>query len=189
MLLSLTAYAIIPLYTLMFVSGTNWFTSNLSVIGNWPDRRSAFFFLGIIIGLYYLIVLKRLLSCLPHRNLETGILYTAFSLLILAILTPYLPEAVPFQSFLHVAFAFTASLLLALSLYLILRNLSALSQASRRFLRPYRIFLAGIIAVSGVLLVIAGIISSALEIFFIIATTILVQRLYNHYPLISSEYH
>ena len=62
MLLSLTAYAVIPLYTIMFVSGTNWFTSNLSVIGSFPDRRAAFLFLGITIGLYYLIVLRRLLS-------------------------------------------------------------------------------------------------------------------------------
>ena len=185
MLLSLTAYAVIPLYTIMFVSGTNWFTSNLSVIGSFPDRRAAFLFMGITIGLYYLIVLRRLLSCLPHRNLETGLLYTAFFLLILAILTPYLPHAVPFQSFLHVAFAFTSSMLLALCLYLILRHLSALSQASRRFLRPYRVSMVMIIAVSGILLVIAGIISSALEIFFIIATTILVQRLYDHYPLLS----
>lgn len=182
MLLSLTAYALIPLYTLMFVSGTNWFTSNLSVIGSWPDRRMAFFFLGIIIGLYYLVVLRRLLSCLPRHNWETGILYAAFLLLLFAITTPYLPDSVPLQAFLHVVFAFSASVLLALCLYLILWRLSALSQASRRFLRPYRFSMTVITAVSAILLVIAGIISSALEIFFIIATTILVQKLYSRYP-------
>ena len=88
-MLSFIAYAVIPVYTLMFVSGTNWFTSNLSVIGSWPGRRTAFFFLGILIGLYYLVVLKRLLSRIPRHSLETGILNTAFLLLLLA---PGLPS-------------------------------------------------------------------------------------------------
>ena len=38
--------------------------------------------------------------------------------------------------------------------------------------------MVAITLVSGLLLILAGIISSALEVFFIIATTILVQRLY-----------
>ena len=38
--------------------------------------------------------------------------------------------------------------------------------------------MVAITLVSGLLLIMAGIISSALEVFFIIATTILVQRLY-----------
>lgn len=178
MLLSVVAYAVIPIYTLMFVSGTNWFTSNLSVIGSWPGRRMSFFVLGIIIGVYYLVVLKRLLSCLPRHPLESLLLYTAFSLLVLAVTTPYLPESVPFQAFLHVVFAFGSSVLLALCLCLILWRLSGLSLAARRTLRPYRQGLTAILAVSALLLMIAGIVSSALEIFFVIATTVLVQRLY-----------
>ena len=50
MLLSCIAYAVIPIYTLLFIRGTNWFTSNLSVIGSLPTRRAAFFLLGVIIG-------------------------------------------------------------------------------------------------------------------------------------------
>ena len=180
-MLSFIAYAVIPVYTLMFVSGTNWFTSNLSVIGSWPGRRTAFFFLGILIGLYYLVVLKRLLSRIPRHSLETGILNTAFLLLLLAVLTPYLPDSVPLQAFLHVAFAFTASVLLAVCLCLILWRLSALSFSLRRALRPYRQAMAVILGVSMVLLFMVGIVSSSLEIFFIIATTILVQRLYSQY--------
>ena len=57
-------------------------------------------------------------------------------------------------------------------------TLSALSPAARRFLRPYRVSMVAITVVSGLLLLMAGIISSALEVFFIIATTVLVQRLY-----------
>lgn len=178
MLLSCLAYAVIPVYTLLFVKGTNWLTSNLSVIGSWPTRRTAFFFLGLLIGLYYYMVLKRLLRYLPRRGLETCILRLGLVLLLLAVVTPYLPDSVPFQAFLHVIFAFSASILLVLCLYLILWRLSALSSGAGRLLRPYRVSMVIITIVSACLLVMAGIISSALEIFFIIATTILVQRLY-----------
>ena len=77
MLLSCIAYAVIPVYTLLFVSGTNWFTSNLSVIGSLPTRRTAFFLLGVIIGLYYYEALKKLLVYLPHPILEHRLLVTA----------------------------------------------------------------------------------------------------------------
>ena len=116
MLLSCIAYAVIPIYTLLFVKGTNWFTSNLSVIGSWPNRRTSFFFLGTIIGLYYYTILKKLLANLPHRIWESCILHTALFLLLLAVTIPYLPDSVPLQAFLHVVFAFTASLLLGLCL-------------------------------------------------------------------------
>ena len=95
MLLSCIAYAVIPVYTLLFVSGTNWFTSNLSVIGSLPTRRAAFFLLGVIIGLYYYEALKKLLVYLPHPILEHRLLVTALLLLLLAVTTPYLPESVP----------------------------------------------------------------------------------------------
>ena len=75
-------------------------------------------------------------------------------------------------------FAFVSSVLLALCLYLILWRLSALTPAARQILRPFRVSMVAITLVSGLLLIMAGIISSALEVFFIIATTILVQRLY-----------
>ena len=50
MVLKITAYVIIPVYTLLFVSGTNWMTLNLSVIGNRPERQAAFLGLGLILG-------------------------------------------------------------------------------------------------------------------------------------------
>ena len=178
MLLSWIAYGVIPIYTLLFVRGTNWFTSNLSVIGSRPTRRTAFFFLGAIIGIYYYDVLKKLLIYLPRHIWENRLLSAALFLLLLAVTIPYLPDSVPLQAFLHVAFAFLASILLALCLFVVLWRLSALSPSARHFLRPYRISMVGITIISAVLLAMAGIISSALEIFFIIATTILVQKLY-----------
>ena len=37
------AYGIIPLYTILFTRGYNWFTTNLSVIANFFDKKKAFF--------------------------------------------------------------------------------------------------------------------------------------------------
>ncbi len=182
MILSLTAYFIIPIYTILFVSGTNWLTSNLSVIGNWPDRQIAFFLLGLIIGLYYHCILGRLLSNLARHKAESILLHTALLLLVAAVSTPYLPSEVPFQSFLHVAFAFVSSILVLICLYLTFWKLSALSQKVRTRMKRYRLWLVFITLISGILLFIAGIVSSALEIFFIISTTVLLQRLYEQFP-------
>ena len=182
MILSLTAYIVIPIYTILFVSGTNWLTSNLSVIGNWPNRQMAFFFLGLIIGLYYHCILGRLLSNLARHKTESLLLHTALALLVAAVSTPYLPSQVPFQSFLQVAFAFVSSILVLICLYLTFWKLSSLSQRVRNRMRRYRLWLIFITILSGILLFIAGIVSSALEIFFIISTTILLQRLYEQFP-------
>ncbi len=178
MILKLTAYVIIPIYTLLFVSGTDWFTTNLSVIGSGPSRQTAFFVLGVIIGVYYHTILERLLKFLPHRRLEHYLLHLALLLLLLAVATPYLPGTFPFEAFLHVIFAFAASLLLLLCLYLTIWRLSYMSEAARLMLRPYRRLLIYITIISALLLLIAGIISTALELFFVISTTLMVQRLY-----------
>ena len=67
-----TAYLLIPLYTLLFVYGTDWFSTNLSVIGSWPEMRDGFVFLGLLLLAYYCGALRRLLRYLPRRRLETG---------------------------------------------------------------------------------------------------------------------
>lgn len=189
MILNLTAYIIIPMYTLLFVKGTNWFTSNLSVIGSGPSRQTAFFLLGVIIGLYYHTILERLLRFLPRRRLEHYLLHLALLLLVLAVTTPYLPDSFPLEAFLHVAFAFVSSLLLLLCLYLTIWRLASLSEAARQLLRPYRAALIGITAISALLLLIAGIISTALELFFVVSTTLMVQQLYNQCYSLLPIYH
>lgn len=184
MFLSVTAYIIIPAYTLLFASGTDWFASNLSVIGNWPDRRLAFAGLGLVIGIYFHMVLNRLMVHLPRHGKESLLLNAAFLLLVMAVATPYLPRQVPFQAFLHVVFAFLSAVSLLFCLYRILWLLSATSGDARRLLKPYRITLLLITLFSGCLLLSAGIVSSALEIFFILTATIMVQRLYRDFSQI-----
>lgn len=180
MVSSFMAYCVIPAYILVFVRNSDWLSSNLSVIGSWPERRVAFFFLGLLIGVYYLVILRRLLSLLPRHVPESLLLWTAFALLMLAVSTPYLPETVPLQAFLHVVSAFSSSVLLALCLWLTFRHLSGLSPDLMEFLRPYRASMAVIGAVCAGLLLIAGIISTAMEIYFLTTTIVLVQKTYTH---------
>ena len=50
MILSALSYLIIPIYTLLFVRGTDWFTSNFSVIGSLEQQKKAFAAWGILIS-------------------------------------------------------------------------------------------------------------------------------------------
>ena len=50
-MLNLIAYIIIPAYTILFVKGYGWFTTNFSVIGNYLHRKDAFVLWGPLSGL------------------------------------------------------------------------------------------------------------------------------------------
>lgn len=56
MLLWFTAYILIPAYTILFVQGNNWFTTNFSVIGNVIGREGEFVLWGLIVGIYFFLV-------------------------------------------------------------------------------------------------------------------------------------
>lgn len=181
MLLTMTAYVIIPIYTLLVVSYADWFLLNLPAVGNWSVRQLAFPGLGLVIGLYYYIVLKRLLSYLPRHKKETQLFRCALLFLFLTVTTPFLPEMIPFQAFLPIIFAVIASALLVICLFLIIWRLSALSGDTRWMLRPYRQLLPLIVCVSVLLFLLSSIVSHIAEAFFVIAVTILVQRLYRQF--------
>lgn len=179
MVSSLTAYLIIPAYTLFFVYGSNWFSGNLSVIGSSPQRQNAFVLLGMIVGTYYHRMLERILKFLTPHRLEHGLLHAALALLLLTLLTPYLPGSTPFLSILHVIFAMTASLLLLFCLYRTIWRLSGRSPQLRTAYRPFRLGLAGVTLLCIILWLAADmIINTAMEVCFILSTTILVQRMY-----------
>lgn len=174
MLHDLVAYIIIPIYTILFARDTNWFTTNFSVIGSWADRKLAFVLWGILVGTAFVYSLRSILRILPGRRYETELLITASVLLGLAVSTPYLPESLPFQAFLHVIFAFSASVLLLLCLSLVIWKLYLTDRSK------YRFFLTAIIVIiilSGLLLLATGIVSSALEIFFTISCSVLIRKL------------
>lgn len=175
MFISIIAYFFIPAYTIFFVEGSDWFTTNFSVIGNLAGRQGEFVLWGLCVGIYFFWCLRKIVSCMEKRPKGMWLIPLSLVLLTFAITTPYLPEALPFKSFLHIVFAFMAAVCLMCSLYLIVIALC------RQNASAYRRYLMGLIVitlVSGALLWLAGIVSSALEIFFTISTVILVKRLY-----------
>ena len=175
MFINLVAYFLIPAYTIFFVEGSNWFTTNFSVIGNLAGRQGEFVFWGLCVGLYFFWCLRHIVSHMEKRPRGTWLISLSLVLLTFAITTPYLPESLPFKAFLHIIFAFLAAVCLMCCLYLIVDTLC------RQDFGTYRRFLAGLISItiiSAFLLWLAGIVSSALEIFFTISTVILVKRLH-----------
>lgn len=175
----LAAYVVIPVFTILFASGSNWFTSNFSVIGSQIGRQEEFILWGLAVGIYFFWFLLRISSSFTAQSglKIRGIWLTPLALLLLsfAVTTPYLPQQFPFQSFLHVIFAFCAAVCLVLSLLFMVWSLYR--QNAKRY-RPFLFGLAGIVFVSLFLLWLCGIVSSALEIFFTISSAVLVQRLY-----------
>lgn len=175
MLLNIIAYFILPVYTLLFIKDSHLFNSNFSVHGNLPCNQLEFLIWGIMIGLYFYILIKRILKLIDNTKKEMIILNITGILLFMAITTPYLPSLVPFRSFLHILFAFVSALLLMVELYLIVWRLYR--QNSYDF-RVYLCSLHYITAISLLLLIVVGIVSTALEFFFSISCVILTCNLY-----------
>ncbi len=175
MALAITAYFLIPAYTLLFAGKTSWLETNFSVIGNMVGREAGFVLWGLIVGIYFFWCLRHIIKNMPKKPSGSCLVSLALLLLVFGITTPYLPETLPLKSFLHVVFSFLAAVCLIGSIYFITRTLC---REDREHFRRYRFGLAVIVLVSAWLLIIAGIVSSALEIFFTISTTLLVYRLY-----------
>lgn len=176
LLITITAYIIIPVYTLLFAWGTDWFTTNFSVLGNLYGRKNIFLLWGIIVGTYFYCVLKRVICNLPRNEKEKAFSIAALLFLTFGVLTPYLPDAQPLQSVLHVVLSFMASFSLLICLYMVIWKLYCMNQAEYQ---PYLICMMGITMISAVLLIISGIVSTALEIFFILSCSALLQKLYS----------
>jgi hypothetical protein len=174
-LLTITAYFIIPIYTILFAWGTDWFTLNFSVLGNLSSRKNLFLLWGIIIGTYFYYILKRIISGLPRNRKETVMSITALLLLVLAVITPYLPDSQPLHAVFHVILSFLASISLLICLYMIVWKLYCMNQ---EVYRPYLHCLLVITVLSAFLFFLTGIVSTVLEIFFILSSTFLLQRLY-----------
>lgn len=98
-----------------------------------------------------------------------------FLLLLSAVVLPYTPDELPKIADLHVICAFTASCLLVLSLFLLL--LQKAWQDRQRYWDCMK-WLGVTVLLSLVLFAMVGIISSALEIFFVLSTTLLARRLW-----------
>ncbi|WP_143321589.1 hypothetical protein [Clostridium sp. HBUAS56010] len=173
---TITAYFIIPVYTILFAWGTNWFTMNFSVLGNLPSRKNFFLLWGIIVGAYFYYILKQIIFILPRNKKEKALSLLSIFFLAFGVLTPYLPDSQPFSSVLHVMLSFMASISLLICLYMIMWKLYCMNKTAYR---SYLICLSGITVLSAFLLILSGIVSTALEIFFVLSCNMLLHKLYN----------
>ena len=109
MLITFTAYILIPVYTLLFVAGSDWFTTNFSVLGNIAGRNEAFVLWGLMVGIYFFVCLRKIFRRMPEKPAGTWLVPLALVLLDFAVTTPYLPEMFPLKAYLHIVFAFLAA--------------------------------------------------------------------------------
>lgn len=71
MLITFTAYILIPVYTLLFVAGSDWFTTNFSVLGNIAGRNEAFVLWGLMVGIYFFVCLRKIFCRMPEKPAGT----------------------------------------------------------------------------------------------------------------------
>ena len=177
-LVELFACFLIPAYTLLFAGSMEWFSTNFSVLAvTGEDHFRGFFLWGALVGGYFLGTLGSIAQALPPRGKRVVWVLTAVgcTLLLGALLVPYLPEFLPRAARLHVIFAACACVLLMLAL------LAAILSGRRRSPSVYRPLLrlwGWIVGFSGALFVLGGMITTALEVFFILSTVWLTRRLY-----------
>lgn len=170
----IVAYGIIPLYTVLFTRGYDRFTTNLSVIANYFDKKLAFLIWGLLVGGYFCHIHRKIKQMTEQGSMCRKLIPAAVVLLLCSITTPYLPEEMPLRADLHIIFAFGSAV--CLFLYLLSVILKQLNRNKQRYL-PYLSILIGIMLISVYLLVRVGIVSSALEIFVTVSTVVLSDRL------------
>ena len=178
-LLDLYACFLIPAYTLLFAGSVEWFGTNFSVRAVLGENYYwGFVVWGLLAGSYFFVMLTRLTFLLRGVWTRLGLLVLILAAclsLAYAIAIPYLPQQIPRWADLHVLLASGACVLvMAVLLVLILR----LGRERNKPVGPLLAAWLVIVLVSGVLFALAGMVSSALEIFFAISAALLIRALW-----------
>lgn len=169
-LLDLCACFFIPAYTLLFAGGERWLDTNFSVLSLLGmGQYWGFVLWGLLLTGYFLVLMVRICRTLKRPRAVGSITVLACLALGGALLLPYAPQLLPGVAQAHIVLAFSASVLLMLALLLILLRC--------RYRGLLWLWLA-IVVVSGVLFAAAGKVSSALEVWFVITTALLVRALW-----------
>ena len=177
--LDLFACFLIPAYTLLFAGSVEWLGTNFSVIAvTGKDHYWGFVYWGALAGGYFAVMLTKLALILPRlwqRSAVCLLALLACLALGYALAIPYLPDDFPGFASLHVVLAAGACVLLMLALLLVLLSLYRDSPEN------YRLLLVRwglIVGASGLLFLLAGMVSSALEVFFTITAALLTRRIW-----------
>lgn len=178
-MLNFCSLLLLPLFTLALAGGEGWLDSNFSVravLGEGSYR--GFVLWGLLAGGYFFVLLSRQIAALPGLWLRLGLhglTLLCCSSLSYAIAIPYLPERFPRWADIHVAAATGACVLLMVILLLLI--LFHLRRDKKRY-APLLLGWGGIAVVSALLFLAAGMVSSALEVFFTLSTTLLARSLW-----------
>lgn len=177
MALSFISYVLIPLCTLILARGTDWFSTNFSVISIAMSRQLEFLTWSGLIGCYFYYSVTNIFKIrrtLQNIKKETVSFFLAAGLMILFVLTPYIPTQLPFLSSIHVTSAFVCSVLFYLCL------LSLTLRAYFYAPQPYRICLIELIIIAVFCIcafLLTGIINSAMEICFVLVGSVTAKQL------------
>ena len=178
-LLDVYACFLIPAYTLLFAGSVTWFGTNFSVLAvTGKGHYRGFVLWGVLAGAYFLVMLMKLTATLPgfwRRGALYFLILSACGCLGYAVLIPYLPDQFPRYAKVHVMLAFAACALLMAALLVILLQCR---QADKGRYNPLLWAWLAIVSGCAVLFALAGIVSSALEVFFTISATLLVRSLW-----------
>ena len=177
--LDLFACFLIPAYTLLFAGSVEWLGTNFSVIAvTGKDHYWGFVYWGALAGGYFAVMLTKLALILPRlwqRSAVCLLALLACLALGYALAIPYLPDDFPGFASLHVVLAAGACVLLMLALLLVLLSLYRDSPENFRLLLVrWGLIVGG----SGLLFLLAGMVSSALEVFFTITAALLTRRIW-----------
>lgn len=179
LLLNLFTCFLLPAYTLLFAGSIKWFSTNFSVIAVTGEKHYRGFFLwGVLAGAIFVVLLVQIIHALPGKWGKLPLYGTTFLAVFslgYALAIPYLPKNFPGYASLHVVLAMAACV------WLMFTALVVLLWCCKLDWRKWRGCLLGwglIVAGSAVLFLMAGMVSSALEVFFTITVALLLRKMF-----------
>ena len=195
----------IPLATVLFPLGTDWFFSNFSLVGS-GDRRMEFILWGCFVGLYFSWAARRVLntaeqakatgtntsaqpkiigadataqaevmSADPHLKATRRLLWVSGILFVIALATPYRPQRQPLISQVHVGSAAMTGVCFMVCVMVL--SYYVKKDGGRGNYLPVTLTVMACCAVTFCIL---GIVSSALEVYVVVGCAAVLYQMHRH---------
>ena len=178
LLLDLYSCYLLPAYTLLFAGREEWFRTNFSVLAvSGSEYYYGFLTWAVVTAIYFGVILILLTEDLSAvcRWCVLALLGTALVSLTFGVPLPYLPDRYPELSKLHIFLCFTTGVWMMAALLVIILG------QRRRNRNRYACILRWwwyIVLGSGMLFLVSGMVSSAMEIYFVLSAALLCRRMY-----------
>lgn len=161
-------WLIIPVLTILVSGLRNWFTLNFSVIGSKFPQNLLLLAWAVVVGGFYHTFTRRIIARMPlirivNTKAIIGMVDGSVCLLITAVFLPYRPLEQPFISNLHLAMAFSSTVLFFVSITI--ADLKLYATEPDLFSLPTKLLIFAICVTLWLLVLCNFLITSALEIF------------------------